>query len=378
MKASIRNFFVLLLLPGFLFASELPLPEYKNIADGVWYGEVKEKDPLIHYHVIKIDLSVGKVAIRPIRPQKDETLGKMAERLDSKKLPLLGAITGDYYHSLKEYKLEIPWGVLIEDGKLLFSPSGKSALCIDAEGIFDILVPTMEACLRNKSDAPGVSVTDVNRQIKSGENECGIYNSTWGAFAPEISKGFAVTIIGDSEFRLDRPTRGTVAGISRLPVSAPIPENGFVMIMEKLPSPDQLELKLGSEVALNIQVSSTPVAAIGGGPRLVRGGGISIELLREKFGSGIAFYIKNSLHPRSAVGIAPEAGMLFLVVVEGRSDESRGMTMKELSRLLLFLGASEAMAFDGGRSVSMYVNGKEVVKADRPMADALGVFQINP
>jgi phosphodiester glycosidase len=373
MKVSII-LIILGLMPGLVFASELPLPEYKKIADGVWYGEVKEKDPLIFYHVIKVDLSVGKAAVRPIRPRKDETLGQMAARFDSEKLPLLGAITGDYYHSLKEYKLEIPWGVLIEDGKLLFSPSGKSALCSNAEGGFDILVPTMEARLFNKSDSPGVSLTAVNRRIKPGGTERGIYNSTWGAFAPEIPKGFAVTIIGDSEFRLDHPARGTVTGISRLPVSAPIPENGFVMIMEELPSPDQLELKLGSQVVVNIQVSSSPSNAIGGGPRLVRAGKISIELRREKFGTGIAFYIKNSLHPRSAVGIAPEARILFLVVVEGRSDESRGMTMKELSRLLLSLGASEAMAFDGGRSVSMYVNGKEVVKADRPMADALGIF----
>ena len=363
-------------MPGPVFASELPLPEYINIADGVWYGEMKAKDPPIICHVIKVDLSVGKAAISPIRPRQDETLGQMARRLDSEKLPLLGAITGDYYHYLREYKLVIPWGILIDEGKLLFSPTGKSALCYNSEGAFYITVPTMKAHLRNRSDSPGVDVTAVNRQFKSGETECGIYNSTWGVFAPEVPKGFAVTMIGDSEFRLDRASKGTVAGISRLPVSAPIPENGFVMIIEKLPPPDQLELKLGSQVMVNIEVSSSPENAIGGGPRILREGKIRIELNRENFGTGHSFYIKNSRHPRSAVGIGPEAQILFLVVIEGRSDESRGMNMKELSRLLLSLGATEAMAFDGGRSVSMYVNGNDVVKGDRQMADALGVFQI--
>lgn len=339
---------------------------------------MKEKDPPISYHVIKVDLSAEEVVVRPIRPRRDETLGEMAARLDSDKLPLLGAITGDYYHYLREYKLVIPWGVLIDEGKLLFSPTGKSALCSNAEGAFYITAPTMKAHLRNIADSPGVTVTAVNRQFKTRETECGIYNSTWGAFAPEIPKGFAVTITGDSEFRIDSPTKGTVSGISRLPVSAPIPKNGFVMIMEELPSSDQLDLKLGSQVVVNIEVSSSSRDAIGGGPRILRDGEISIELRREKFGSGHSFYIKNSRHPRSAVGIGPKAKFLFLVVVEGRSDESQGMNMRELSRLLLTLGATEAMAFDGGRSVSMYVEGREVVKGDRQMADALGVFKIKP
>ena len=301
---------------------------------------------------------------------------QMAARLDSEQIPLLGAITGDYFNYLREYKLVIPWGILVKEGKLLFSPSGKSALSSDAEGTFHIAVPTMKARVWNRSDSPGVSITAVNRPIESGETECGIYNSTWGAFAPEIPEGFAVAVTGAPDLRLDGPIKGTVTRISRLPVKAPIPGNGFTMIMEKLPPPDQLELKMGSPVMVNIEVSPSPETAIGGGPRILRNGEISIEMSRENFGPGRAFYIKNSRHPRSAVGIDPTAKILFLVVVEGRSEKSRGMNLEELSQLLDSLGATEAMAFDGGRSVSMYTGGEVVVKGDRQMADALGVFQI--
>ena len=48
----------------------------------------------------------------------------------------------------------------------------------------------------------------------------------------------------------------------------------------------------------------------------------------------------------------------------------------ELTRMIIFLGATEAIAFNGKRSVSMYVDGKEEIKGDRQIADALGVFQI--
>jgi len=376
MKSSIIICVILGLLPAFTFALEFPLPVYKDIAPGVWYGEVTEKDPPIVYHVIKVDLSVDKVAIKPIRPRKDETLGQLAMRLNSERLPLLGAITGDYYHALKEYELVIPWGILIERGNLVFSPNGNSAFCSGGMSDVYISIPTMKASLRDKPESPGVNITTVNRQFQAGEIECGIYNSTWGAFAPETPKGFAITVTGDSEFRLGGVIEGTVAGISRLPVRAPIPKNGFVIIMEKLPPPEQLDLKLGSPVMVNIEIPASPESAIGGGPRILREGKISIEMRREKFGSGQSFYIKSSRHPRSAVGIGPAARILFLVVVEGRSDESQGMNLKELSRLLLSLGATEAMAFDGGRSVSMYSSGKEVVKGDRQIADALGIFYI--
>ncbi len=376
MKASMINLLVFVLLPGFAFASELPSPEYRNIAPGVWYGEVKEKDPPIVYHVIKVDTGADKVEIRPLRPRDDETLGQVAARIDSEEVHMLGAITADYYHYLRDYKLVIPWGILVQEGELLFSPGGKSALCSETSGLFYISVPTMKALIRNSPATPGVRITAVNRQIKSRENKCGIYNSRWGDVAPEISEGYAVTVTGDPEFRIDRTGQGTITGISRLPVKVPIPEDGFIMIMEKLPPSDQLDLKLGSQVMLDIEVSSSPENAVGGGPRILRNGKISIELTRENFGSGHAFYIKSSRHPRSAVGINPDWKMLFLVVVEGRSDRSQGMNLRELSRLLISLGATEAMAFDGGRSVSMYVDGKEAVKGDRQIADALGVFQI--
>ena len=271
----------------------------------------------------------------------------------------------------------IPWGILAGEGELFFSPTGKSALCGLDEKKFVIAVATMAARISNEADSDGIPVVAVNRFAELEENGCAIYNRVWGNYAPpEFSEGFAVRITGEADFRFDREIRGTVTGISRLPVKAPIPENGIIMIIREMPSPDRLSIKLGSSLVLRIRISPSLQTAIGGGPRIVRKNEYSIELGRENFGPGHSFYIKNSRHPRSAVGLGPEGRYMYLVVVEGRSNESRGMNMPELARLLVSLGASEAMAFDGGRSVSMYIDGKEVVEGDRKMADALGVFAI--
>jgi exopolysaccharide biosynthesis protein len=51
-----------------------------------------------------------------------------------------------------------------------------------------------------------------------------------------------------------------------------------------------------------------------------------------------------SRHPRTAAGCAPERGLLWLVVVDGRQPpHSNGMTLPELTSLFEALGATEAL-----------------------------------
>lgn len=66
-------------------------------------------------------------------------------------------------------------------------------------------------------------------------------------------------------------------------------------------------------------------------------------------------------HPRTALGLSPDGKTLFLVVVDGRSAKSVGMSCNELSKLLLELGAWNAMNLDGGGSSTMWVRGRGVV-----------------
>ncbi len=57
-------------------------------------------------------------------------------------------------------------------------------------------------------------------------------------------------------------------------------------------------------------------------------------------------------NPRSAVGYF-EAGHYCFVCVEGRSDESRGMTLDELGELFELLGCELGYNMDGGNSAAM-------------------------
>ncbi len=59
-------------------------------------------------------------------------------------------------------------------------------------------------------------------------------------------------------------------------------------------------------------------------------------------------------HPRSAVGIKPN-GKIILLTVDGRSDNSAGMSLFELSKIMRWLGCVSAINLDGGGSTTLWL-----------------------
>jgi hypothetical protein len=86
--------------------------------------------------------------------------------------------------------------------------------------------------------------------------------------------------------------------------------------------------------------------------------------------------------PRTAVGLSEDGRRLWLVTVDGRLEESAGVTLAQLARLLVDLGAPVAASLDGGGSTTMVHRGRgedlTVVSSPaappRAVADALAVL----
>ncbi len=88
--------------------------------------------------------------------------------------------------------------------------------------------------------------------------------------------------------------------------------------------------------------------AVSGQPMLVRGGRLDIPSLD-------AFDSANLRHPRSSVGVSRDGKKVILIVVDGRQGHSHGMTLYELARMFVDLGADAALNLDGGGSSAMFV-----------------------
>lgn len=88
------------------------------------------------------------------------------------------------------------------------------------------------------------------------------------------------------------------------------------------------------------------------GPALVVNGEISVTE-NEEVGKAKAS------NPRTAIGIVDELHYL-LVVSDGRTSESEGLSLYELAGFMQSLGASVAYNLDGGGSSTLYFNGEVV------------------
>src|SRR5690606_9917932 len=83
------------------------------------------------------------------------------------------------------------------------------------------------------------------------------------------------------------------------------------------------------------------------GPLLVAGGN-PYPLTKNAF--------NDNRHPRTAIALTGD-DKLLLLVVDGRNKSSHGMKLHELSSILRWLGAKEAMNLDGGGSSTLYIEG---------------------
>jgi Phosphodiester glycosidase len=126
--------------------------------------------------------------------------------------------------------------------------------------------------------------------------------------------------------------------------------------------------------AVAVREPPLELEVIGGFPELLNGGGPpadSEELARSSFAT--------TRHPRTAVAFDVDARVLWMIVVDGRQGSySSGMTLAELTELLVALGADEALNMDGGGSSVMVIDRRPTnrpsdAEGERSVANALAV-----
>jgi Phosphodiester glycosidase len=131
-------------------------------------------------------------------------------------------------------------------------------------------------------------------------------------------------------------------------------------------------LRIGHIVRMHLDNAMDGVSdVIGGTPVLVRRGQVVVEATCD-----MGLCHKN---PRTGVGYSAE-GHILMVVVDGRSSESAGMTLARFAEEMRSLGATNALNLDGGGSSTMWIDGSGIVNVpsdtsgERPVTNALVVL----
>lgn len=139
---------------------------------------------------------------------------------------------------------------------------------------------------------------------------------------------------------------------------AQLPDTGFVVVATGAAQALFAEATKGQTISW--QVNSTPDSAIlasfhtilGAGPRLLRDGKAAEASREEEFRPDVL-----QRGPRTAVGTDAKGNPL-IVVADGGSDCSPGLTLPELAALMEKVGATQAMHMDCGPSSVLVINGK--------------------
>lgn len=135
-------------------------------------------------------------------------------------------------------------------------------------------------------------------------------------------------------------------------------------------------LYISSKNSISFDAPNKTYDAISGETRIVMGG-FAVD--------GLA---NTEVHPRTAVGYSRNGKFLYIVVVDGRQPfYSQGITLMELAKLMIDLGAHDAMNLDGGGSSTLVIRGEDgqarvlnspidlyIPGRERPIGNHLGIY----
>ncbi|NMB47013.1 MAG: phosphodiester glycosidase family protein [Firmicutes bacterium] len=329
------------------------------VAPGLAYGHWRKDTPSgpLFVNYMKIDLRQPGIEVRPVMAANGkETVHELAAQHGA-----IAGVNGIYFAADGR-----PLGLLVIDGQLVSPPYfNRTAAGIWPDGSCRIDNVTITGEVRvcapvvGDSDQIGLAGTwsaeesapcdriwqidGVNRLRYA--DELIVYTPENGAATRTNNYGWEIIV-------KDNRVLGWAEGNSL------IPQNGYVLSghgkaaqwLRNLEIGDYIDAKWGMQPAW---LEQGVAHAVGGGPRLLRGGELAITAEEERFQPDIT----RGRAPRTALGITA-SGELLLMTVNGRQDNiSIGMTLEELAELMLNLGAVEAMNLDGGGSSTMVVRG---------------------
>jgi hypothetical protein len=347
----------------------------RDAAPGVTYRKVTDRRGPWVMHLLRIDLRRTDLAIRHVRAHDQlrgrERTSDMARRLAAAGVHVVGAVNSDFFElasgeNENNQVIDGEWwkGLKVTDSPFDAFDNAHVQLAVDARGkpVIDRFV------LDGRAWARGVvtPIMTVNFAQPGTMESTALYTPRYGATTRRDSSRATVeapmVAAGTRGDTLLYVRRGAVSPQS----GTTIPADGAVLAAfgAGLRTAEVKAMAEGDTVRVLLTAlprfsnGAAPRTLLGGWPRILRDG---VDITRD------AATLEGTLsrnvelrHPRTAVGISRNGATLLLFVVDGRSQQSVGMTLQELAAAMRAQGAWQAMNFDGGGSTTMLVGDRVV------------------
>ncbi|MFE3555798.1 phosphodiester glycosidase family protein [Streptomyces sp. NPDC059193] len=277
---------------------------------------------------------------------------------------VLAAVNGDFFDIDGS---GVPLGPVVRDGRLLKG----SAEPVKAVGTDD-----RGRLRKGRVKLVGtVSVAGVTRPLGclnclDPEDGFAVYTPAWGTKARPAHRA--------GPLRSIRVSAGRVTGVRAGADGRPVPADGFLLVA--VGSAAREAAGVGPGAAASFTAGQKPrkrpwALAMGYRGTLLRNGKIPV------FRTTPRYWFRE---PRTALGWDDSGRRLWLLVVDGRSLRSAGLTIAATARLLQSHGVSNAVMLDGGGSAEMLARtsprqGLRIVNnpsegAERPVPNGLAVL----
>jgi len=305
-----------------------------------------------------------------------ETLTSMQRRLASS--ATTAGVNGDFF----TFATGRPNGVLMRDGQLLSPPRGTRASAgITTDGTLDVRRVSFFGSWQGSG--PKRPFNWFNEP--PGRGGLALFTDAYGPITPLTPGAVAAVLFPFPTAVPNVDLSAQVVEVLQQPGSVAIPRGGAVVVATGASGGALLAEALPGAPMI-VRLTMRPdwpgvVAAIGGGPQIVRNG---VPVFRA--GEGFTSRQLGPRAPRTGLGQLRD-GSIVLVAVDGRQPGwSVGLTNFELAQALVRLGAVTGMALDGGGSTTMAFDGALLNRPsgrERRIASALvfayrGVFAPEP
>lgn len=200
-----------------------------------------------------------------------------------------------------------------------------------------------KAAVRELMSAATVRIDGAIEQLRSvnspsfAKNSIGLFNQVWGDFP------VGRLIDADEPVRIVTIVAGKVTGTSTdrslLSKALDLPEGGSALVARGTATERLAGAEVGDTAELTVQASADVDLAVGGDQRLLTDGEPTDQ--------------DQVAAARTAVGVSKDGSRLIVVSVDGRQGDAHGMTIAELTRFMIELGAWNAVNLDGGGSSTL-------------------------
>ncbi len=345
---------------AFLYISTILNAQYqldtisvKQVSDGVKHFYLVEHNIPWNINVMTVDLTNPHLTIETSHAG-DNIMGHAGTTTQAKSNSfeghdVVGAINADFFDGDG-----ITTGHQVINGELLRSIQARDWSKIAFDENYKPSIQRYNFSGTVFIDDGSTTLDGVN--VTRGENKIVLFNSYIGSSTGQNQWGSEALLKPVNQWLINDTVKCVVEKLEQRIGDMDIEEGRVVLSAHGTKEDLLTPLSLGDtiSIAVNLTPGDTKLRElVSGFPQIVKDGtNYALEGYANE-GGGATF--ATDRHPRTGIGFNADSTTLYLFVVDGRQDLSKGVSLIELANIMIQMGVHDGLNLDGGGSSTMEV-----------------------